>query len=88
MGDHVERTRRRRRGRDGVDEDRLEILRRPEQHFALVGEVAKEGAFRQPGARGDVLDGRAGIAALDEQFHRRALEPLLRAGFPSGHGPS
>jgi hypothetical protein len=66
-------------------EQRVQRVRRPEQHLALVGEVAEEGPLGEPRALGDVGHGRLVEAALAVQLHGGLLEPLARVGFPSGH---
>ena len=64
-----------------VTEQLLEGLAAAEQHLALVGEVAEEGALRQPGALGDLGDGRRLISLLVEQFDRGAIRRPWASGF-------
>src|SRR5208282_5760518 len=71
--------------RDRVDDDFLQGARAPEQHLALVGEMAKEGALGESRPRGDVLHGGLGVAALLEELPRSLFEPSPRIRFPSPH---
>jgi len=70
---------------DCVRDPFLEVARTSEQDFALVGEVTKEGAFGESGARGDFVDRGSAVSALVKQLQCRIHEPLARIGFPSGH---
>ena len=78
---------RRRRIGDRVDEQLLQRAGAAEQHLALVGEVPEERPLGQPGALGDLSDGRLVEAALAVQLHRRLLEPPARVWLPAHHRP-
>ena len=59
------------------------------EQFFLVGEVQVERALGDAGARGDVLQARAGVAALDEQLQRGGgdfFRARLLAARPAGLG--
>ena len=58
----------------------LQHLGAGEQHLALVGEVAEEGACGDPGPLGDLGDGRLLVAALDVELQRRLAEPAGASG--------
>jgi len=85
VGDQQHRAQRSRGvGREPCDQ-RGEFLIAREEHLALVGEVAEEGACREAGARGDLRDGRRREALLDEQRDRCLLQPIARVWPPSPH---
>ena len=56
-----------------------------EQHLALVGEVAEEGALGEPGPLGDLGDGGLLEAVLDVELQRRLREPAACVRLPSAH---
>src|SRR5690606_11632640 len=68
-------------GGDQLDELLLAI----EEHFAFVGEGAKEGAFGQSDGGGDVGCGRLVVAVLCEQLDGGSMQLLTRARLPSAH---
>jgi hypothetical protein len=57
----------------------------PEQHFALVGEMAVEGPLGQTRAFGDLRDRRLIEPALAVQLARRRFEAAPRVGLPPDH---
>jgi hypothetical protein len=63
----------------------LELLGPGEQHLALVREMPEEGSRGHAGPVRDVGDGRAVVAVLGVQRHRRLAQPSGRVGFPPCH---
>src|SRR5262249_53013988 len=67
---------------------RAEVVVQVAGDIRLVGEVVVEGALSQPGARGDVVDRRGGVAALAEQRQRGGEDAVLavaRLRLAAGH---
>ena len=86
-GDRLHRRRRSRRGVDRTGDALLQLTGSPEQHLALVGEVAEEGALGQAGTIGDLGDGRLLVTAFGVELERGLLEAAGRIWQPSTHGP-
>ncbi|MGX1030774.1 hypothetical protein RKD38_005455 [Streptomyces ambofaciens] len=66
----------RRAGEHGPDEVGLREPGHEERRVLLGGEVAEEGALRDVGGLGDVVDGRLLVTALGEQFEGGAQQQV------------
>ncbi len=70
---------------DGAHEQLLQRAGAPEQHLALVGEVAEERSLREPRPLGDLGHGGVLEAALAVERERGLLEPAARVWLPTRH---
>ncbi|HEX4563362.1 MAG TPA: hypothetical protein VH115_02810 [Solirubrobacteraceae bacterium] len=63
----------------------MQLAGATEENVALVGEVPEERSLCEPGALGDLGDGRLLEAVLGVQLDRGLREPAARVGLPPGH---
>src|SRR6185312_3369915 len=72
---------------DRGDEHRAKLVLAVEDDLAFIGEVAKEGALGEPGALGNLGDGRLFVPVLEVQLERSELQAPARIRLPSTHTP-